>query len=169
MDAAMNSAVSALQSQSAALSTISDNLANSQTTGYKTVSTAFESLLTTSSTSSTSTDSLLVVSGAFHSPLMEGAREGLKKALDLATIRDAEIPVYANVTAEPVTHAAEIRDLLYRQLTHPVRWEQSVRAMARDGAQAGGGLNDVHRAPPLFRVRAPAAACRAPIAPRVAR
>jgi len=67
---------------------------------------------------------------------MEGAREGLKKALDLATIRDAEIPVYANVTAEPVTHAAEIRDLLYRQLTHPVRWEQSVRAMARDGAQA---------------------------------
>ena len=78
----------------------------------------------------------LVVSGDFHSALMEGAREGLKKALDRATIRDAEIPVYANVTAEPVTRAAEIRDLLYRQLTHPVRWEQSVRAMARDGAQA---------------------------------
>ncbi len=76
----------------------------------------------------------LVVSGAFHSPLMESAREGLKKALDATTFNDARIPVYANVTAEPVTRAAEIRDLLYRQLTMPVRWEQSVRAMVRDGA-----------------------------------
>jgi [acyl-carrier-protein] S-malonyltransferase len=77
----------------------------------------------------------LVVSGAFHSPLMESAREGLKKALDTTTFMDARIPVYANVTAEPVTAAAEIRDLLYRQLTMPVRWEQSVRSMVRDGAE----------------------------------
>jgi [acyl-carrier-protein] S-malonyltransferase len=76
----------------------------------------------------------LVVSGAFHSPLMESAREGLKKALDTTTFNDARIPVYANVTAEPVTRAATIRDLLYQQLTMPVRWEQSVRSMARDGA-----------------------------------
>ncbi|MCC6398344.1 MAG: ACP S-malonyltransferase [Bacteroidetes bacterium] len=76
----------------------------------------------------------LVVSGAFHSPLMQSAKEGLKDALDRTTIRDARIPVYANVTAEPVRKASEIRDLLYRQLTSPVRWEQTVRNMVRDGA-----------------------------------
>ena len=76
----------------------------------------------------------LVVSGAFHSPLMEGARQGLKQALDRTEIQDARIPVYTNVTAEPVTKAAAIRDLLYRQLTSPVRWEQTVRNMVRDGA-----------------------------------
>jgi [acyl-carrier-protein] S-malonyltransferase len=76
----------------------------------------------------------LIVSGAFHSPLMESARDGLKKALDDTTIRDASIPVYANVTAEPAVKASEIRDLLYRQLTNPVRWEQAVRNMIRDGA-----------------------------------
>lgn len=76
----------------------------------------------------------LVVSGAFHSPLMESAREGLRRALDDARISDADIPVYANVTAEPVTRASDIRELLYRQLTSPVRWEESVRHMARDGA-----------------------------------
>ena len=76
----------------------------------------------------------LVVSGAFHSPLMEGAKEGLRKGLDHTTIRDAAIPVYANVTAEPVTRASEIRDLLYRQLTSPVRWEETIVNMTRDGA-----------------------------------
>jgi [acyl-carrier-protein] S-malonyltransferase len=76
----------------------------------------------------------LVVSGAFHSPLMESARSGLKKALDETLIRDATIPVYANVTAEPVTRSQEIRSLLYQQLTSPVLWEQSVRSMVRDGA-----------------------------------
>ena len=76
----------------------------------------------------------LVVSGAFHSPLMESARNGLKQGINSAGIRDARIPVYANVTAEPVTRAADIRDLLYRQLTSPVRWEQTVKNMVRDGA-----------------------------------
>lgn len=76
----------------------------------------------------------LVVSGAFHSPLMQSAREGLKEGLDRTEIRDAVIPVYANVTASPVTRASDIRDLLYRQLTSPVRWEQTVLTMARDGA-----------------------------------
>jgi [acyl-carrier-protein] S-malonyltransferase len=76
----------------------------------------------------------LIVSGAFHSPLMESAREGLKKALDRTGFRDAAIPVYANVTAEPATKASDVRDLLYRQLTSPVRWEQTVRTMVRDGA-----------------------------------
>jgi [acyl-carrier-protein] S-malonyltransferase len=76
----------------------------------------------------------LVVSGAFHSPLMASARDGLLQALQGVRIADARIPVYANVTAEPVRSAEDIRDLLHRQLTSPVRWEQSVRSMVRDGA-----------------------------------
>ncbi len=78
----------------------------------------------------------LPVSGAFHSPLMESARTGLKQALDTAQISDAAIPVYANVTAAPVQRSSEIRDLLFRQLTNPVRWEESVKNMAADGASA---------------------------------
>lgn len=78
----------------------------------------------------------LVVSGAFHSPLMESAREGLRRALAETPIRDAAIPVYANVTAAPVRTADEIRSLLERQITSPVRWEETVRAMVRDGATA---------------------------------
>ena len=78
----------------------------------------------------------LVVSGAFHSPLMAGAQEGLKEGLDLTSVRDAAIPVYANVTAEPVRRAEEIRTLLYRQLTSPVRWEESMHNMVRDGMTA---------------------------------
>jgi [acyl-carrier-protein] S-malonyltransferase len=76
----------------------------------------------------------LPVSGAFHSPLMESAREGLKAALDKTEIRDAAIPVYANVTAKPVQKSAEIRDLLYQQLTSAVRWHESVSNMVADGA-----------------------------------
>ena len=76
----------------------------------------------------------LVVSGAFHSPLMESARDDLRKALEKTEIRDAAIPVYANVSALPVHEASEIRELLHRQLTSPVRWEESVQNMVRDGA-----------------------------------
>ncbi len=76
----------------------------------------------------------LVVSGAFHSPLMESAKEGLLAALEGTHINNAGIPVFANVTAQPVQNAGEIRTLLARQLTSPVRWEESVRAMARAGA-----------------------------------
>ncbi|MDH4069740.1 MAG: ACP S-malonyltransferase [Ignavibacteria bacterium] len=75
----------------------------------------------------------LVVSGAFHSPLMEGASEGLKEALDTVTLNDARIPVYANVTGEPARRSSEIRELLHRQLTSPVRWEQTIKNMVRDG------------------------------------
>jgi [acyl-carrier-protein] S-malonyltransferase len=77
----------------------------------------------------------LPVSGAFHSPLMESAQAGLKAALDRTEIRDAAVPVYANVTARPVRYADEIRSLLYRQLTSPVRWEESVTNMVADGAK----------------------------------
>ena len=76
----------------------------------------------------------LPVSGAFHSPLMESAQSGLKAALQKTSIADAALPVYANVTARPVQRADEIRRLLYEQLTNPVRWEESIRNMASDGA-----------------------------------
>ena len=76
----------------------------------------------------------LSVSGAFHSPLMKSAKTGLQIALEATDIRDAKIPVYANVTARPVRRSSEIRDLLARQLTNPVRWEESVANMATDGA-----------------------------------
>lgn len=78
----------------------------------------------------------LPVSGAFHSPLMASAQERLKEELNRTTLRDARIPVYANVTAEPVRRAEEIRTLLYRQLTNPVRWEETVHNMVRDGMTA---------------------------------
>ena len=76
----------------------------------------------------------LQVSGAFHSPLMAPAREGLRSALGRVNIRQARIPVYANVTAEPVRDPDEIRRLLDAQLTSPVRWEQIMVNMKRDGA-----------------------------------
>lgn len=76
----------------------------------------------------------LVVSGAFHSPLMQSAKDKLKEALDKTEIRDAKIPVYANVTAKPVVRADEIRRLLFEQVTSAVRWEETIATMAADGA-----------------------------------
>ena len=76
----------------------------------------------------------LVVSGAFHSPLMAGAQVGLGKALEKIEFAETQFPVYTNVTAEPAANAKELRELLYRQLTSPVRWVDSVKNMIRDGA-----------------------------------
>ena len=76
----------------------------------------------------------LQVSGAFHSPLMESAQAGLKKGLDGIEIKDAAVPVYANVTARPMHTADEIRRHLFQQLLSPVRWEESVVHMIADGA-----------------------------------
>lgn len=75
----------------------------------------------------------LVVSGAFHSPLMEPAKEKLLKALDETHFYDARFPVYANVTAKPVKDKNEIKKLLYDQLTSPVRWEETIQNMINDG------------------------------------
>lgn len=74
----------------------------------------------------------LNVSGAFHSPLMAIALPGLDQALGDAALAAPVFPVYANVTAEPVTNAATARTLLTRQLTAPVRWTEVVRAIASD-------------------------------------
>jgi [acyl-carrier-protein] S-malonyltransferase len=75
----------------------------------------------------------LVVSGAFHSPLMEPAKEILKNELEKAYIYTAKMPVYANVTAKPVKEPEEIRKLLLDQLTAPVRWEETIANMTKDG------------------------------------
>lgn len=72
----------------------------------------------------------LNVSGAFHSPLMEVAAPGLAEALDRAPPARPAFPVYANVSAEPITDAALARRLLLEQLTSPVRWIDEVRAIA---------------------------------------
>jgi [acyl-carrier-protein] S-malonyltransferase len=74
----------------------------------------------------------LVVSGAFHSPLMEGAAEGLSDALKKSEINNALIPVYTNVQATPSVKSHELRELLFKQLTHPVRWEEIIRNMSSD-------------------------------------
>ncbi|PSQ83152.1 MAG: [acyl-carrier-protein] S-malonyltransferase, partial [Bacteroidetes bacterium QH_2_63_10] len=64
----------------------------------------------------------LPVSGAFHSPLMEYAREGLAEVLDTVNIQEPHCPVYLNVTGQPSTDPDEIRQRLMEQLLSPVRW-----------------------------------------------
>ncbi len=75
----------------------------------------------------------LVVSGAFHSPLMKPAEKELAAALDRIEIKDAEIPVCMNAVARPVNNAAEIRHNLILQLTSSVLWQQSIEAMVQSG------------------------------------
>jgi len=77
----------------------------------------------------------LVVSGAFHSPLMEPAIERLSNALDQTNFYDARIPVYTNVTAKPVSDKNEIKKLLLEQLNAPVRWEEIILNMINDGIE----------------------------------
>ena len=76
----------------------------------------------------------LPVGGAFHSPLMEPAREELSEGIEKAIFRTPSCPVYQNVTALPTTDPDEIRKNLLAQLTAPVRWTQSVVNMIGDGA-----------------------------------
>jgi [acyl-carrier-protein] S-malonyltransferase len=77
---------------------------------------------------------ILPVGGAFHSPLMEPAREKLAKAIEATILSSPRCPIYQNVTASAITDAAEIKKNLVAQLTAPVRWTQSVKAMTADGA-----------------------------------
>lgn len=77
---------------------------------------------------------ILPVGGAFHSPLMEPAREKLAAAIEQTPFTQASCPIYQNVVAQAVTDAEQIKSNLIAQLTAPVRWTQSVHQMASDGA-----------------------------------
>ena len=77
----------------------------------------------------------LQVGGAFHSPLMEPAREELAEAIDATKFHQPVCPVYQNVNALPSTDVNQIKNNLIAQLTAPVRWTQSVRQMTQDGAR----------------------------------
>ena len=77
---------------------------------------------------------ILPVGGAFHSPMMEPAREELAAAIEATTFSTPICPVYQNVTASAVSDANEIKKNLIIQLTAPVKWTQSVQQMIKDGA-----------------------------------
>lgn len=77
---------------------------------------------------------VLPVGGAFHSPLMEPARQELEAAIKATNFKTPSCPVYQNVTASAVSDPAQIQLNLVAQLTAPVRWTQSVQAMVADGA-----------------------------------
>ncbi|MFN5370465.1 MAG: ACP S-malonyltransferase, partial [Bacteroidia bacterium] len=76
----------------------------------------------------------LQVGGAFHSPLMESARRELQDAIATTNFKAPICPVYQNVNAKPSSNPDTIKENLIAQLTAPVRWTQSAREMASDGA-----------------------------------
>ena len=76
---------------------------------------------------------VLPVGGAFHSPLMEPAREELAAAIENTTFNEPACPIYQNVTAKAVNNAAEIKGNLIAQLTAPVKWTQTIQQMIADG------------------------------------
>lgn len=77
---------------------------------------------------------ILPVGGAFHSPMMEPAREELAAAIEATTFASPICPVYQNVTAKAVTDSLQIKNNLIAQLTGAVKWTQSVNQMITDGA-----------------------------------
>lgn len=77
----------------------------------------------------------LVVSAAFHSPLMLTAKEKLNTALEATNFYQPKISVYTNVTAKPVDSISEIKSMLFEQITAPVRWEETIRNMIDDGIE----------------------------------
>lgn len=76
----------------------------------------------------------LPVGGAFHSPLMEPAREKLAAAIEATTFSEPICPVYQNVNAKPARDIDTIKQNLIAQLTSPVKWTQSVQQMVADSA-----------------------------------
>jgi [acyl-carrier-protein] S-malonyltransferase len=77
---------------------------------------------------------VLSVGGAFHSPLMEPAREELKAAIEKTTFYNPSAAIYQNVAAKAVVNKDEIKKNLIDQLTGAVRWTQSIQSMIKDGA-----------------------------------
>lgn len=75
----------------------------------------------------------LPVSAPFHCALLEPAGEKLADALENVTVGDMQIPVYTNVTAQPVPSTGDIKEILVKQVSSPVRWEATIRNMIADG------------------------------------
>ena len=109
---------------------------------------------------------LLLVSGAFHSPLMESAAEGLAPVLDATEIQRATLPVVANCTGRPVREAEEIRQTLKDQVLQQVRWEETVRWIVSEdfditvelgpGTVLKGLARDIDRALTVHSIAKPA-------------
>jgi|TARA_B110000971_G_scaffold201894_1_gene221149 [acyl-carrier-protein] S-malonyltransferase len=78
---------------------------------------------------------VLPVGGAFHSPLMNPAKEELEKAINNTVFKKPTCPIYQNVTASAVVDESEIKNNLISQLTSPVRWTHTVQQMIEDGAK----------------------------------
>jgi [acyl-carrier-protein] S-malonyltransferase len=79
---------------------------------------------------------VLPVGGAFHSPLMEPAKEELEAAINLTTFHKPNCPIYQNVSADAVTDPEQIKANLIAQLTAPVKWTQTMEKMLEDGASS---------------------------------
>ncbi len=104
----------------------------------------------------------LNVSGPFHSELMKGAGEKLGKVLESVELSDIKTPYIANVTADYVTDKSLVKDLLVRQVSSSVRWEQSVERMIADGVDVfiemgpkkslTGFLKKINREIPAYHV-----------------
>lgn len=106
---------------------------------------------------------VLPVGGAFHSPLMEPAREELAAALEATTFGTPTCPIYQNVSTTPVIDATEIKKNLISQLTAPVKWTQSVRNMVADGASLFTEIGPGKVLQGLVRKIEPSAQTQAPI------
>jgi [acyl-carrier-protein] S-malonyltransferase len=75
----------------------------------------------------------LQVSGAFHTPLMSPAAEGLAKAISTSCFNTPSVPIIGNASAKPLVSIGEVKDELVKQLTHPVQWQKSVEYMISQG------------------------------------
>lgn len=105
----------------------------------------------------------LNVSGPFHSRLMKPASEKFAKSLEKVQLRDATVPVYANVTSLPVVDREEIKTLLIKQLYSPVRFQESIERMIEEGVDAfveiGNGkvlcglIKKINRKTPTFNIQ----------------
>jgi len=78
----------------------------------------------------------LQVSGAFHTPLMQPAVDGMAQAISMVEFRDPSVPVVANTTAEPVSSGPALKDELLQQLCNPIRWQASMERMIREGVSS---------------------------------
>ena len=97
---------------------------------------AVEALMEAASAKGARRTQLLKVSGPFHSSMLTGAGEKLREWLDSIDVLTPKFPVYSNVTARPVQSPEEIKEGLAKQVSAPVRWEESVRHMVADGASS---------------------------------